>query len=359
MIDKQTLQKLLIYIFGIIVVYSVLRFAPGFKMDMNRSLTITLILFIVYGTLYVIYKKISHTVLSQNIVEESFSQCNTDCKVEGFDQPVIVTDQTVQRFQTPLVQEATPVVTTQTTQTIQPIPIVTTPLVAGSMTLGSPTVQTMPFTTTNNNKCRVVCDDAVVIQSPTAVTNTVNTFMPNADQIGYTPSYYTDGMFYDRNPYVASTYTTKQNQIEALRDVQIVQSTDAALEHRARSMDGYDSAYQIPGSKSEYLRQHKTVGTYLDNPADDLQYTNYNHLPLAAGYKSHPDDYGFSYLPPEKWYPQGVFPPICVTTHRAPILASLANGTPTDLKEFNVSRRFTQPDMIDTVYITEKLNLGK
>ncbi len=92
---------------------------------------------------------------------------------------------------------------------------------------------------------------------------------------------------------------------------------------------------------------------------NELEYTDYHHLPLADANDNDSFEYGYSFLPPEKWYPQPPFPPMCVTDQKCQVMPVYTTGTPMDVKEWNESRRITQPDNIKTKYIKEKLNSGK
>lgn len=92
---------------------------------------------------------------------------------------------------------------------------------------------------------------------------------------------------------------------------------------------------------------------------NEIEYTDYNHLPLADGYNVGDFEYGYSFLPPEKWYPEPPFPPLCVSEKRCPVMPSYTTGTPLDVKEWNEARRVTPPDNIKTKYIKEKLNSGR
>jgi len=89
------------------------------------------------------------------------------------------------------------------------------------------------------------------------------------------------------------------------------------------------------------------------------EYSDYNHVPLGDRYDEDSFEYGYSFLPPEKWYPQPPNPPMCVTDKRCPVLPSYTHGAPLDAKEWNESRRVTPPDNIKTKYIKEKLNSGR
>ncbi len=92
---------------------------------------------------------------------------------------------------------------------------------------------------------------------------------------------------------------------------------------------------------------------------NEMDYTDYNHLPLADTYDNDSFEYGYSFLPPEKWYPQPPFPPMCVTDKRCPVFPVNTIGTPIDVKEWNSSRRITPPDNINTNYVINKLNNGR
>jgi len=92
---------------------------------------------------------------------------------------------------------------------------------------------------------------------------------------------------------------------------------------------------------------------------NEMPYTDYHHLPLSDNYKPDMFEYGYSFLPPEKWYPQPPFPPVCVSEKRCPVCPTNTTGTPIDVKEWHSSRRITPPDNINTDYIKEKLNSGR
>lgn len=191
-------------------------------------------------------------------------------------------------------------------------------------------------TCNTDKKCRVVCDTDPVTPStdpstpPPPPQTTASSF---------------GGMYNDENPYY-NRYNDGVN-----RD-------NYDLDEKLRQIDtsGYKSRYQTVGSKSEYNKSPENSRRILGELDNEMPYTDYNHLPVAAGYKSRDYEYGYSFIPPEKWYPQPPRAPICVTNDRAPIFASLADGTPTDVKEFDSSRRITGPLMINTDYVKEKLN---
>nr|QBK88850.1 MAG: hypothetical protein LCMiAC01_05320 [Mimivirus LCMiAC01] len=137
-----------------------------------------------------------------------------------------------------------------------------------------------------------------------------------------------------------------------------------SVEDRARSTAGYKNIFQEGGKFGEGRRAYSGKGDQnrriIEGTLDDeLPYSDYNHLPVAAGYKSHDYEYGWSFLPPEKWYPQPPRPPICVTEKRCPICPIYTKGTPVDAKEWHSSRRVHPPDMINTAYISDKIASGR
>jgi hypothetical protein len=85
-----------------------------------------------------------------------------------------------------------------------------------------------------------------------------------------------------------------------------------------------------------------------------------HHLPLMSNYSQEQNfEYGYSFLPPDKWYPTPPFPPVCVSEKRCPVCPLYTTGTPLDVKEWKESTRITPPDNINTKYIREKLNSGR
>lgn len=141
------------------------------------------------------------------------------------------------------------------------------------------------------------------------------------------------------------------------REKAYVNTLKQRMDDRATKLDGYSCPYQKVGSRSKlnYLEKGRRIAGDLD---DELPYTDYNHLPVASGYKSHDYEYGWSFLPPEKWYPQPPRPPICVTEKRCPVMPTLTEGAPVDVKEFHSSRKILPPALINTEYIRDHLNDG-
>ena len=96
----------------------------------------------------------------------------------------------------------------------------------------------------------------------------------------------------------------------------------------------------------------------LDNGINYAQYQDYNHIPVPKDYTSSYEDYGYSFLPPEKWYPQPPNPPICVSDKTCPVCPVFTTGTNIELKQWDSAQEILQPDHINVKYIQDKLNKG-
>jgi len=160
-----------------------------------------------------------------------------------------------------------------------------------------------------------------------------------------------DVSIYDaRNLCQMSAKNREQDEKNFLADVKF------DMNQRARSTSGYGEPYQVPGCKSQKHLLNKFDRAIYGEIDNDMPYSDYNHLPMAAGYKSHDYEYGYSYLPPEKWYPQPAIPPICLTNRPSTVYESLANGTPADVKEFS---RLTGPNNVSTNFVDDRMNSGR
>lgn len=90
----------------------------------------------------------------------------------------------------------------------------------------------------------------------------------------------------------------------------------------------------------------------------EVQYTDYNILPVTPE-DSKLYEYGYSFLPPEKWYPVPPHPPVCVSEKKCAVCPVTTTGSPTDMKEWDASRRITPGDVINIDYARDKLNSGR
>ena len=184
---------------------------------------------------------------------------------------------------------------------------------------------------------------------------------------GYDNKYAFGGMYYDDpegRSYDTGTVEDPESLIKLRKQDEDMREFKKRENDRAFSITGYKTAYQQGGPKGEMKKAYCGKGDQnrriIEGTLDDeFPYTDYNHLPMAAGYKSHAYEFGYSYIPPEKWFPMPVRSPICISEKRAPIMPSWTSGAPLDVKEWNSSRRITPPDLINIQYTKDKLNSGR
>lgn len=87
-------------------------------------------------------------------------------------------------------------------------------------------------------------------------------------------------------------------------------------------------------------------GSHTIKPNHELahNYVDYNSMPVS--YDTGSFESGYSFLPPEKWYPVPPHPPVCVTEQKCPVCPVFTNGTDISLKEWNQSRKIMPVDNI-------------
>lgn len=77
---------------------------------------------------------------------------------------------------------------------------------------------------------------------------------------------------------------------------------------------------------TENIKQY--IKPYDENEKIEMEYTDANHLYVPLDYKTKPEDIGYVYLMPEKWYPKPPVPPVCMTNKKyyvSPVVAYDAN----------------------------------
>lgn len=77
---------------------------------------------------------------------------------------------------------------------------------------------------------------------------------------------------------------------------------------------------------TENIKQY--IKPYEENEKIEMEYTDANHLYVPPNYKTKPEDIGYVYLMPEKWYPKPPVPPVCMTNKKyyvSPVVAYDAN----------------------------------
>ena len=122
-------------------------------------------------------------------------------------------------------------------------------------------------------------------------------------------------------------------------------------------INNQNGSYQI---KPEQNPQVKAVGSRAINDVfgneSQFSYVDFNSLPTS--YNQGSFESGYSFLPPSAWYPVPPHPPVCVAEKKCPVCPVLSDGT-VGLKEWDQSRRITQPDEINVNVVQEKLNSGR
>lgn len=364
MLNEKILYKSLRYLLQASVLYLILRYTPLVNLDVTKSLIITIVLMVVCFTLEYLYSMMySSTTPQESVPEikiepkqevkseakpedkllEKFSQktCGDSCKVEKFEQPTnippkcrMVCDDGVEGFNN-----------TKMTENGKPI---------------------------QETKQETKQEEKPTVYAP--VNDEKYYWGTRYDNLGYDDRYGFGGMFYDENP---SYNRHRNNDLRYLQNIGadkgdlaydrerekreevLLENTRKAMEDQARTTRGYDTAYQEPGAKSE-RRRGVEINRRIEGELDDeLSYSDYNSLPVSSSYKSHDYEYGYSFLPPERWYPQPVRSPVCITDHRSEVMPIYTQGAPADVKEFHTARRVMPPDQINTDYINDKLNAGR
>jgi hypothetical protein len=117
---------------------------------------------------------------------------------------------------------------------------------------------------------------------------------------------------------------------------------------------GSNNVKHLPGNQ----KIRSSMDPFDDRGYNDMKYSEYNQVPVPKDYKTTDYEYGYSFLPPEKWYPDNrpLRPPMCVTDRRSQVSPVLTDGAPTDMKEWYDSTRITGPQNINTNYIDNRVN---
>jgi len=335
MINLQLLYQVLRYILQAIIIYLLLRYVPFIKLETNKAIIVTIILTI----LLIAIEYLCYWCVKPSVENFQSSSCDS-CKIESFEQ-----------------------------KPQNPVP-------------------------NNAPKCRIVCDGDDIkegFEETKPIVRQVPKQEPAHEEppkIPKPPEIIRQdmvkeseqesvrnfgGMYYDENPYynrynnedskysrdIRQELDTRESRDRERREIVDVNRTRLAIDEKAHSTKGYDTAYQEPGAKSEKrkgLDVHKRIEGDLDN---EIPYGDYNMLPVAEGYKSHDYEYGYSFIPPEMWAPQWARPPICTISKRENVCPMFAQGAPADVKEFFSSSRITGPDQMNVDYVKDKLNSGR
>jgi len=374
-LNEKMLYKLLRYILQATMIYLLLRYIPYIRLTVNNAAVVTIILILIFITLELAYNFISSKMkASDSSEDELLEKFNNACDNNSCGRPINQTENKpicrvvcerpnkIEGFngEEHGAQEA------QEAQEKQEEKKIIKP---------KPEIRVEEK---QMEKRKIEMMEEKVEEIPAEEQKPVNDekyYWGNRyGNVGYDTRYGFGGMYHDEYPFynrfISNDYSTPRNigadkgdldydRAREKREKLYVESREKAFDERARSTRNTDPFYQEPGEKSQ-KRKSNGLGRRIEGTIDDeLPYTDYNHLPVAAGYKSHDYEYGYSFIPPERWAPISVRPPICVTEKRNIVAPVLANGSPMDVKEFYSDNRITPPDLINVDYINDKLNAGR
>jgi hypothetical protein len=158
--------------------------------------------------------------------------------------------------------------------------------------------------------------------------------------------------------YVPPTYSTVVDATSLIPGMS--QQTVVAQEPQVTTKKPAENSNSQPVKAHNTQNIHRSVmRSEAGVMKSEMEYNDYNRLPLDEGVGNKEYEYGYSFMPPEKWYPTPPNPPVCVTEKKCPVCPVYTMGTHMDLKEWDESRRVSQPDNINTRFVMEKLNAGR
>ena len=150
-----------------------------------------------------------------------------------------------------------------------------------------------------------------------------------------------------------------QKELDRLENLEKIEKEKLALEKKKDDLIKAKKSVDKPKAFSSFNIERGEMRSESGVMDNDMDYNDFNRLPLDDGIGNKEYEYGYSFLPPKNWYPAPVHPPLCVSNSSCPVCPLHSDSSVVDLKDFDHSRRITQPDNINTEYIKNKLNSGK
>lgn len=350
--DAQKLCKILRYIFQFIIVYLVLRYVPQLNMETSNAAVISLVLVSLCVILEFFYSKI--LIITNDVADSDCNSCNTCVQpehIEKFTEPSGVAEPLYNVSQT---NNAIPQIPTtpSTQQTIRQFEVASeAPAVKNILH----PVQEMP---------KIIVQEMerpVQEMHPMSDMVPLPSGIPKMEQVQEEQREYpTMGTTMDVTPFYLAG-NNKNQEKEMVKDYKYQREREAALEESAYSLKKMEHPYQIPGKKSEINRAQKydpRNDGYIINEMDYSDF-DFNSLPVARGYKTFADEYGYSFIPPEQWFATPPRAPVCVTTNREPVMPMWTTGAPVDVKDFAIASKISGPLGLSVNYVNDKLNAGR
>lgn len=346
MFNEHILYKVLRYLSFGVIIYLLLRYFPYSKLSSNQSLFATIIILIISFSIELFCIILIRSKSEENLLEK-FDNTNNICKKCTIEK----CEQKSKQYDKGKISEYNEeIFPSGMNEAIKPKEI-------------------------NNNKkeenpknCRIVCDYDDETKNEMNNETDKSYIIENSNGEEYKKYNCGDKNYDNYNKEKSKEEEAKEAKEEKkihvlMNDNKMNKIYNEVIEHKniekkERQTKGYDSRYQEICHKSEVLKttdNNRSISQQIDN---ELPYSDYNHLPVAAGYKSNEYEYGYSFIPPEKWYPHPLRPPICLTEKRSNLLPVLAHGTPADAKEWHDANRITGSYRMNVDYVKDKLNSG-
>jgi hypothetical protein len=116
----------------------------------------------------------------------------------------------------------------------------------------------------------------------------------------------------------------------------------ASNDSNATVRQNADGSYTFEPSETIQGRSDGIVPSVTEN-----NYTDLNNFPMGSNVNSGSFEYGYSFLPPEKWYPVPPHPPVCISETKCPVCPTYTPSEYANLKEWDASRKVTPPSGVN------------
>lgn len=365
--DMQKFYKFLRYALQFIIVYLVLRYTPQINLDTSKALIISLLMITLCVVLEFLYNKVItiNTDTEPDCDTCKIPQQNTTChvvcdKVENFADTTTTTgpagtnevlyaaqhSNTVipQIVQGPKQETITQILHESHNPNVEKVLHNPSP----------PTIELQPSMKMHPmHEMRPLVEPEMHTKPTMPTQEGMSTHAARSD-------YPTAGTTMDITPFYLAGNNKNNAKTEKVY-VDYNKEREAAVEQSSKDLGRMEHPYQIPGKKSQTNVAMNYDPKNDGNIINEMDYSDYdyNSLPLARGYVHSDNDYGYNFIPPTQWYNSPVRAPVCVTTVREPVYPMLANGSPTDVKDFYIASKVTGPLNLSIAYAQDKMNSGR
>lgn len=358
--DNKLIYKILRYLVQATVVYLLFRFVPKTPIAASDALIITVIVMLTY----ILLENLCNLYAGNNNTNETFSECNVKCnRIENMSGSSNTTGNNPNDNYNSNNGNNNNNSTPTSNNTMAPHIDTNSNGSMGSTNYNTQNNQQQPNTQNNNNTQYntqpVNNNNGNMSSSPQQPNNITPTQTYNATTTNNSPA--------PGNNFQTAVSSPIQNGSNGVNGNQNVRNIQTGLQNGNVQLRN-DTIWRVNNSNPAYgnyvpygdnSSNNSGAGYQYERPEviqSDMKYSDYNHLPMADNVPNIRDyEYGYSYLPPDKWYPQPPFPPVCVTEKRNQV-CPLAPSSVADLKEWTSASKIMQPDGINTNYINDRLN---